>query len=239
MSWNSSPQTARFHSNLYKRHRPRQLLEDLRAMSGDKDLSGAEYLQQVLGDVLAKALSSVAQERPDDPVQFVAEYLYKVCLVQLVGLSKAERDDVDTKLLEKHVENGYYEFFNPDTCKKDVIRNRIPQKSNWSWPTTVCICSHGCFCLLPPGRSGAQGAAFGLVPAHVRPAERRRPRQRPLRRPGGARKQRHRHHHRCRQGQGRRQDRRRRRTAGGRGVRAQVHYNGMDNQVKSSLTLVM
>ncbi len=42
------------------------------------DISGAEYLQQVLGDVLAKALSSVAKERPDDPVNFVAEYLYKV-----------------------------------------------------------------------------------------------------------------------------------------------------------------
>ena len=47
-----------------------------------EDLSGSEYLQEVLGDVLAKALSSVAQERPEDPVSFVAEYLYKVSYCQ-------------------------------------------------------------------------------------------------------------------------------------------------------------
>ena len=40
--------------------------------------SGSEYLQEVLGDVLAGALSSVARERPRDPVQYVADYLYKV-----------------------------------------------------------------------------------------------------------------------------------------------------------------
>lgn len=36
--------------------------------------------QEVLGDVLAKALSAVAKERPEDPVQFVAEYLYRARL---------------------------------------------------------------------------------------------------------------------------------------------------------------
>ena len=38
--------------------------------------------QEVLGDVLAKALSAVARERPDDPVQFVADYLYRARLAE-------------------------------------------------------------------------------------------------------------------------------------------------------------
>ncbi len=42
------------------------------------DMNASEYLQMVLGDVLAKALSEVARERPSDPVQFVAEYLHQV-----------------------------------------------------------------------------------------------------------------------------------------------------------------
>ena len=40
--------------------------------------SGSSYLQDVLGDVLAKALSSVARERPQDPIQYVADYLHNV-----------------------------------------------------------------------------------------------------------------------------------------------------------------
>ncbi len=56
----------------------RQNHQNMSSVEGRGDLSGSEYLQQVLGDVLAKALSSVARERPHDPVQYVAEYLYKV-----------------------------------------------------------------------------------------------------------------------------------------------------------------
>ena len=40
-------------------------------------LTSLPLLQDALGDVLAKALSAVAKERPDDPVQFVADYLYR------------------------------------------------------------------------------------------------------------------------------------------------------------------
>ena len=40
--------------------------------------NGAEYLQEVLGDILAQALSSVARERPKDPVQYVAEFLRNI-----------------------------------------------------------------------------------------------------------------------------------------------------------------
>ncbi len=56
----------------------RQNHQNMSSVESRGDLSGSEYLQQVLGDVLAKALSSVARERPQDPVQYVAEYLYKV-----------------------------------------------------------------------------------------------------------------------------------------------------------------
>jgi hypothetical protein len=38
--------------------------------------SGSQYLQEVLGDVLAEALSQVAKERPTDPIQYVADYLH-------------------------------------------------------------------------------------------------------------------------------------------------------------------
>jgi hypothetical protein len=34
-------------------------------------------IQDVLGDVLAQALSNVARERPSDPIEFVADFLYK------------------------------------------------------------------------------------------------------------------------------------------------------------------
>jgi len=43
-----------------------------------EDLNGSEYLQRVLGDVLSSALAAVARERPEDPIQFVADYLYRV-----------------------------------------------------------------------------------------------------------------------------------------------------------------
>ena len=62
------------------RSRGRGGVDGADAASRRASLSGSEYLQQVLGDVLARALSSVARERPDDPVQYVADYLYKVSL---------------------------------------------------------------------------------------------------------------------------------------------------------------
>ena len=37
--------------------------------------NGSEYLQEALGDVLAKALAAVAKERPQDPIQFLADFL--------------------------------------------------------------------------------------------------------------------------------------------------------------------
>nr|XP_040573977.1 uncharacterized protein LOC121122963 [Lepeophtheirus salmonis] len=37
---------------------------------------GSKYLQDVLGDILSKALSLCARHRPKDPIQFVADYLY-------------------------------------------------------------------------------------------------------------------------------------------------------------------
>ena len=40
--------------------------------------SGSQYLQHVLGDVLAEALSQVAKKRPTDPIQYVADYLHSV-----------------------------------------------------------------------------------------------------------------------------------------------------------------
>ena len=40
--------------------------------------SGSRYLQHVLGDVLAEALSQVAKKRPSDPIQYVADYLHSV-----------------------------------------------------------------------------------------------------------------------------------------------------------------
>ena len=40
--------------------------------------SGSQYLQHVLGDVLAEALSQVAKRRPTDPIQYVADYLHSV-----------------------------------------------------------------------------------------------------------------------------------------------------------------
>ena len=40
--------------------------------------SGSQYLQDVLGDVLAEALSKVAKERPSDPIQYVANYLHSL-----------------------------------------------------------------------------------------------------------------------------------------------------------------
>ena len=40
--------------------------------------SGSQYLQHVLGDVLAEALSQVAKKRPADPIQYVADYLHSV-----------------------------------------------------------------------------------------------------------------------------------------------------------------
>ena len=50
-------------------------------MSNDtssQDSSGSQYLQEVLGDVLADALSKVAKERPQDPIQYVADYLHSL-----------------------------------------------------------------------------------------------------------------------------------------------------------------
>ena len=50
-------------------------------MAADTDShasSGSQYLQDVLGDVLADALSKVAKERPTDPIQFVANYLHSL-----------------------------------------------------------------------------------------------------------------------------------------------------------------
>jgi len=38
--------------------------------------TGSQYLQEVLGDALADALSKVAKERPPDPIQYVADYLH-------------------------------------------------------------------------------------------------------------------------------------------------------------------
>jgi len=35
-------------------------------------------LKEVLGDVLAEALSKVARERPLDPIKYVADYLHSV-----------------------------------------------------------------------------------------------------------------------------------------------------------------
>ena len=40
--------------------------------------SGSQYLQEVLGDVLAEALSKVAKERPADPIQYVANHLHSL-----------------------------------------------------------------------------------------------------------------------------------------------------------------
>ena len=50
-------------------------------MAADTDShgsSGSQYLQDVLGDVLAEALSKVAKERPEDPIQYVANYLHSL-----------------------------------------------------------------------------------------------------------------------------------------------------------------
>lgn len=60
-----------------------------------EDLSGSEYLQQVLGDVLAKALTAVARERPKDPIGYMAEFLYS-----------ARKDQVD-KVSDQ--DSGHYE----------------------------------------------------------------------------------------------------------------------------------
>ena len=40
--------------------------------------SGSQYLQNALGDVLAEALSQVAKKRPNDPIQYVADYLHSM-----------------------------------------------------------------------------------------------------------------------------------------------------------------
>ena len=45
--------------------------------------SGSEYLQEVLGDILAQALSAVAKARPRDPIKFVADFLRDVRRQQL------------------------------------------------------------------------------------------------------------------------------------------------------------
>lgn len=53
-------------------------MADVDSSNGSSDTrvsSGTKYLQDVLGDVLAKALSAVARERPEDPVQYVADFL--------------------------------------------------------------------------------------------------------------------------------------------------------------------
>lgn len=70
---------------------------DSNGEDNNRTRSGAEYLQDVLGDVLAGALSSVARERPPDPIQFVANYLYKVRREQLHG-DEADKhsDDEDS-----------------------------------------------------------------------------------------------------------------------------------------------
>lgn len=76
--------------------------------------SGSEYLQEVLGDVLAGALSSVARERPRDPVQYVADYLYKVQEEEKRLSSSRHRSDHDHDLRERDEEeydkdSGLYE----------------------------------------------------------------------------------------------------------------------------------
>ena len=59
----------------------KDILEEESIMAADTEShasSGSQYLQDVLGDVLADALSKVAKERPSDPIQFVANYLHSL-----------------------------------------------------------------------------------------------------------------------------------------------------------------
>ena len=60
-------------------------------------MSGSEYLQEALGDVLAKALSAVAKERPLDPIKFMAEFLYRT------------RSEEQTAKTDEDVDSGHYE----------------------------------------------------------------------------------------------------------------------------------
>lgn len=59
------------------RHEIESKEQDEMAKDNDSNTStGSQYLQEVLGDVLADALSKVAKERPIDPIQYVADYLH-------------------------------------------------------------------------------------------------------------------------------------------------------------------
>ena len=44
----------------------------------ETSISRYDYFQEVLGDVLAEALSAVARERPNDPIQYIADYLHSI-----------------------------------------------------------------------------------------------------------------------------------------------------------------
>lgn len=93
-------------------YQSRHEIETKEEMANDNESNtstGSQYLQEVLGDVLADALSKVAKERPVDPIQYVADYLHG--LKASNPLEETFNDSLDIKEDEpEELEQGIDEF---------------------------------------------------------------------------------------------------------------------------------
>ncbi len=98
--------------------------------------SGSQYLQEVLGDVLAEALSAVAKVRPKDPVQFVAEFLHERSVKEKEETVKDEAKEAeqDLKAEAEEADSGHYEDQEAptsgslDTVKLDDSTSKATEK---------------------------------------------------------------------------------------------------------------
>ena len=72
--------------------------------------SGSQYLQDVLGDVLADALSKVAKERPSDPIQFVANYLHSLKKTPAAPVPEEPEDQPGSGLSPEEPEQAQEHF---------------------------------------------------------------------------------------------------------------------------------
>lgn len=67
----------------------------------------AKYIADVLGSPLTAALAEVAEKRPWDPIEFLAQWLYK----HKANLNYHQAVSNNSLSLSEHTKNRFYSFF--------------------------------------------------------------------------------------------------------------------------------
>ena len=111
-------------------------------MAADTDShgsSGSQYLQDVLGDVLAEALSKVAKERPEDPIQYVANYLHSLKPIPPAPIPEEEPRSPTPEPEQEHFDE-HVEPTETEAHQSRLEEYKVRLLTEFSKPRFICLC---------------------------------------------------------------------------------------------------